>query len=115
MQTTNDMAVTMVPSFETFGIVPFQINPHYHPGGIWYRESEDGDFIQHFGETRARRVREFQESNDTPVIGMYEGAFLRCHHGRYELLGNKAAVMRKGEEPVTHEPGAVLDGELRLA
>ena len=66
-------------------------------------------------ETRARRVREFQESNDTPVIGMYEGAFLRCHDDRYELLGNKAAVIRKGEETVTHEPGTVLDGELRLS
>ena len=114
MQTTNDMAVTMVPSFETFGVVPFQINPHYHPGGIWYRESEDGEYIQHFGETRARRVREFHETYETPVIGMYEGAFLRCRDGRYELLGNKAAVMRKGEEPVTHEPGIILDGDLRV-
>ena len=59
-------------------------------------------------------MREFHETNDTPVIGMYEGAFLRCHEGRYELLGNKAAVMRKGEEPVTHDPGVILDGDLRL-
>ena len=114
MQTTNDMPVKMVPSFETFGVVPFQINPHYHPGGIWYRESEDGEYIQHFGETRARRVKEFHESNDTPVIGMYEGSFLRCQDNRYELLGNKAAVLRKEEEPVTHDPGVFLDGELRL-
>ena len=77
-------------------------------------ESEDGDFIQHFGETRARRVKEFHETHDTPVIGMYEGSFLRCRDNRYELLGNKAVVMRKGEEPATHEPGVALDGELKL-
>ena len=45
---------------------------------------------------------------------MYEGSFLRCRDNRYELLGNKAVVIRKGEEPVTHEPGVALDGELKL-
>ena len=59
-------------------------------------------------------MKEFHESSDTPVIGMYEGSFLRCQDNRYELLGNKAAVLRKGEEPVTHDPGVFLDGELRL-
>lgn len=115
MQTTNDMAVTMVPSFETFGIVPFQINPHYHPGGIWYRESEDGKFLQHFGETRARRVREYHQTHNIPVIGLYEGSFLRCKDGLFEILGNKAAVMRKDKDTETLEPGTILRGDLTAA
>ena len=112
MQTTNDMAITMVPSFESLGIIPFQINPHYHPGGIWYRENEDGEFHQHFGETRARRISEFHEIYDTPVIGLYEGAFLKCKNDIYELIGNKASVMKKGEEIQTYEAGTVFDGNL---
>ncbi len=112
MQTTNDMAITMVPSFDTFGIVPFQINPHYHPGGIWYREDEDGEVVQHFGETRERRISEFHLINDIPVIGLYEGAFLRCRGDNYELIGNKATVMRKGEEAITYDPGIILRGNL---
>ena len=115
MQTTNDMPITLVPSFETFGIVPFQINPHYHPGGIWFREGVDGEFQQHFGETRAKRVSEFHQTHETPVIGLYEGAFLRCRGDTYELLGNKAAVMRPGEEIVTHDPGVLLGGDLTAA
>ena len=59
-------------------------------------------------------MKEFHESNDTPVIGMYEGSFLRCRDNHYEILGNKVAVLRKGEDPVTHDPGVFLDGELRL-
>tara|TARA_Y100001970_G_scaffold128347_2_gene158497 strand:- start:7137 stop:7865 length:729 start_codon:yes stop_codon:yes gene_type:complete len=115
MQTTNDMAITMVPSFESLGIIPFQINPHYHPGGIWYREKENGDFHQHFGESRARRVSEFHELNDTPVIGLYEGAFLKCKDDEFELIGNKAAIMRKGEQILTYDPGVMFNGKLTTA
>lgn len=115
MQTTNDMPITLVPSFETFGIVPFQINPHYHPGGIWFQEEGDGQFEKHFGETRAKRVSEFHQTHDTPVIGLYEGAFLRCRDGVYELLGNKAAVMKPGEEIVTYTPGMRFSGDLTAA
>jgi len=115
MQTTNDMAITMVPSFETFGIVPFQINPHYHPGGIWFREKEDGEFHKHFGESRAKRVSEYHKSHDSPVIGLYEGSFLRCRDGAFELLGNKAAVIRKGKEIITHDAGVILNDELTTA
>ena len=115
MQTTNDMAITMVSSFDTFGIVPFQINPHYHPGGIWYREDEEGAVVQHFGETRERRISEFHQMNDAPVIGLYEGAFLRFRDNNYELIGNKATVIRKGEEAITYDSGIILRGDLTAA
>ena len=85
------------------------------PGGIWYRENEDGEFQQHFGETRARRVREYHQTNDIPVIGLYEGSFLRCRDDSFELLGNKAAVMRKDEEMEVLEPGTILRGDLTTA
>ena len=96
MQTTNDMPIDLVPSFETFGIVPFQINPHYHPGGIWWKENDE--LREHFGETRKRRIEEFHNFNDTPVIGLYEGSFLICNENGIELQGNKAAIIIKGTE-----------------
>ena len=89
MQTTNDMPITMVPSFETLGLVPFQINPHYYPGGIWFRESEEGDLSKHFGESRAKRISEFHEMNEYPVIGLYEGSYLMSENDCYRLIGNK--------------------------
>ncbi len=98
MQTTNDMPVELVPSFETFNIVPFQINPHYHPGGIWWKEIDKEDLNQHFGETREKRIEEFHQYNSIPVIGLYEGSFLKCNDEGIELLGNKAVIIRKNEE-----------------
>ena len=101
MQTTNDMPIDLVPSFDTFGIVPFQINPHYYPGGIWWKEEEMEGFNQHFGETRLRRIDEFHQHNETAVIGLYEGSFLRCNEEGIELLGNKAVIVRKNKENKT--------------
>ena len=112
MQTTNDMPITMVPSFETLGLVPFQINPHYYPGGIWFRESEEGDFSKHFGESRARRISEFHEMNEYPVIGLYEGSYLMSENDCYRLIGNKAALIRKGHDLTTVEAGTILTEKL---
>ena len=102
MQTTNDMPIDLVPSFETFDIVPFQINPHYHPGGIWWKENNE--LREHFGETRKRRIEEFHNYNDTPVIGLYEGSFLICDDDGIELQGNKAAIIIKGADIETISP-----------
>ena len=110
MQTTNDMPIDLVPSFETFGIVPFQINPHYHPGGIWWKESDE--LREHFGETRERRIKEFHNFNDTPVIGLYEGSFLICNENGIELQGNKAAIIVKGAEIKTISPNKKMNYDL---
>lgn len=115
MQTTNDMPITMVPSYETLGLVPFQINPHYYPGGIWFREDGDREFSKHYGESRSRRVSEFHGIRDEPVIGLYEGSYLRQNGEYFELLGNKATLMRKDEEIVTIGPGTLLAGDLTPA
>ena len=110
MQTTNDMPIDLVPSFETFGIVPFQINPHYHPGGIWWKENDE--LREHFGETRKRRIEEFHNFNDTPVIGLYEGSFLICNENEIELQGNKAAIIAKGTEIKTISPHKKMNYDL---
>ena len=110
MQTTNDMPIDLVPSFETFGIVPFQINPHYHPGGIWWKENDE--LREHFGETRKRRIEEFHNFNDTPVIGLYEGSFLICNENEIELQGNKAAIIVKGAEIKTISPNNKMNYDL---
>ena len=112
MQTTNDMPIDLVPSFETFGIVPFQINPHYYPGAIWWKEDKMEDFNQHFGETRQRRINEFHQHNDTVVIGLYEGSFLKCNDDGIELLGNSAVIIRKNKEIQTIRENQKLNYDL---
>ncbi len=112
MQTTNDMPIELVPSFETFGIVGFQINPHYYPGGIWWKDEDEDVLNEHFGETRERRIEEFHQYNDNPVIGLYEGSFLRCDDEGIELLGNKAVIIKKNQELLTVDENQKLNYDL---
>ena len=109
MMTTNDMPITLPPSFDSFGIVPFQINPHYHPGKVLFK---DGDEIaNHFGESRAQRIAEYHRMDGTPVLGMWEGSFVHWdgHSGR---LTGRATAFRAGSEPVELPDGSVFDAGL---
>jgi dipeptidase E len=109
MMTTNDMPISLPPSFESFGLVPFQINPHYHPGKILFR---DGDEIsEHFGESRAQRIAEFHQHHEAPVLGMWEGSFVHWDGQTGELTGRATAFLR-GLEPLEMESGARFDSSL---
>jgi dipeptidase E len=106
IKTTNDMPIVQPPSLDALGLVPFQVNAHYVFGPMYVKEGEG--FIQHFGETRDDRLREFHEENDTPVVGLWEGGILRVEGGRVALSAAAARVFRKGQEAVDVAPGAEL-------
>ena len=101
IRTTNDMPIVEPPSFDALGLVSFQINPHYL----------DPDLnSKHMGETREERILQFLEENETPVVGLREGAMLRIENGTTTLKGSTGArIFRRGHEPVEVEPVALLD------
>jgi len=101
LRTTNDMPIVQPPSFETLGLVPFQINPHY-------LDPVPGD--THQGETREERIRQFHEESDVPVLGLREGTWLRRRDDRLTLDGGPAGarMFRAGREPAELSPGADL-------
>jgi dipeptidase E len=103
MQTTNDMPITMPASFETLGLVPFQVNAHYFNGQTLVQVGDE--LIEHCGETRDDRIREFHEMNDTPVIGLWEGGFLNVQDDVVELVGSMARVFQAGAAPLDVKPG----------
>jgi len=104
IRTTNDMPIVQPPLFATLGLVHFQINPHY---------LDPDPNSKHMGETREERILQFLEENDTPVVGLREGAMLRIENGTTILRGSSGArIFRKGLEPVETSPGANLNAFL---
>jgi dipeptidase E len=96
IKTTNDMPIVQPPSFDALGLVSFQINPHF---------LDPDPNSKHMGETREERLRQFLEENDTPVVGLREGAILRIENGEIVLRGSTGArIFRKGMEPVEVTP-----------
>ena len=101
IKTTNDMPIVQPPSFDALGLVSFQINPHY---------LDPAPNSKHMRETREERIVQFLEENDTPVVGLREGAMLRIENGDTILRGSSGArIFRKGMEPLENSPGAQLD------
>jgi len=100
IRTTNDMPIVEPASLDALGLVGFQINPHYldpAPGST------------HMGETRETRIREFHEENETPVVGLREGAILRVEGPSVLLKGVAGArIFRRGQEPLEVAPGAEI-------
>lgn len=81
LRTTNDMPIAEPPSFNTFGFIPFQTNPHFISGGTQGLNNE----------TREDRLEEFLWYNkDEEVIGLPEGTALFVT-GEYdcEVIGPK--------------------------
>jgi dipeptidase E len=97
IKTTKDMPIVQPRSFDSLGLVPFQISPHF----------QDPDpNSRHMGETQEERILQFLEENETPVVGIREGAWLICENGAVTLKGEAGArIFRRGELPVEVKPG----------
>ena len=111
MMTTNDMPIVLPPSFDSLDIVPFQINPHYHPGKVLFEDG--GEVSKHYGESRAQRISEFHRHHDVPVLGMWEGSFVQWDGSRGRLTGRATAFSPDATPSHVHD-GAELDGYLKL-
>lgn len=91
MQNTNDMPIVYPPSFQTMGLIPFNINAHYLDPDLQSK---------HMGETRETRIKEFHAYNSIPVLGLREGSWLDVKGGRILLKGNlKALLFRQNRTP----------------
>lgn len=102
IRTTNDMPIVQPPSFNALGLVSFQINAHY---------LDPDPNSKHMGETREERIVQFLEENETPVVGLREGAMLLVENGETILHGSTGArIFRRGLESLEILPGARLDG-----
>src|SRR6267378_1335613 len=97
IKTTKDMPIVQPRSFDSLGLVPFQISPHY---------LDPDPNSTHMGETQEERIVQFLEENETPVLGMREGAWVRIKNRSVTLRGSTGArIFRRGEQPVEAVPG----------
>ncbi len=88
--TTNDMPIVDPGNFESFGFVPFQINPHY----------VSTNPKDHMGETRDQRIQEFIDYNQgTAVVAIPEGTYLLRDAGGMKYYGGRPGkLFRHGME-----------------
>ena len=108
MQTTNDMPIVYPPSFQTLGMLPFNLNPHY---------LDPDPKSKHMGETRETRIKEYHAFNNVPVVGLREGSWLDVKGDTIILKGNlNARIFRKDQAAEEVASGSNLSsiGSLNL-
>ena len=100
IKTTKDMPIVQPRSFDALGLVQFQISPHY---------LDANPTSEHMGETQEERILQFLEENDTPVVGLREGAWLLVEGDSVTLKGSTGArIFRRGRAPVEATPLAQI-------
>ena len=92
LRTTNDMPIIQPESFNTFNLVPFQINPHYL----------DANPEGHGGETRQQRIEEFLAVNrDVTVVGLREATLIEVEDDKFTLKGSRPMrIFKYGSAPI---------------
>lgn len=104
IRTTNDMPIVQPASLAALGLIPFQVNPHYPAVG-----AQDDELRR----SRDRRLGEFLEENDVPVLGLCEGSWLRVSGTRATLGGTAGGrVFARGHAPRDVQPGDDLSALL---
>ena len=100
IKTTNDMPIVEPRGFDAFGLIPFQINPHYL----------DTKPTGHGGESREDRILEFIAVNPySYVIGLREASLLEVRSGQIALRGkHPARIFRHGQPAREVQPGEDL-------
>src|SRR6266446_4985597 len=102
IRTTKDMPIVEPSSFDSLRLVPFQISPHY---------LDPDPTSTHMGETQEERIVQFLEENETPVVGIREGAWLWIENGNVTLKGETGArIFRRGHGPLEVAPGTEISG-----
>ncbi len=98
--TTNDMPIVNPGTFDAFGFVPFQINPHY------IEANPEG----HMGETRDQRLEEFIEMNQgTFVVAIPEGTYLTLSGDEMRYHGAKPGrLFKHGRQTETFDSSVDL-------
>src|SRR5438445_7135169 len=100
IKTTKDMPIVQPRSFDSLGLVPFQISPHY---------LDPDPNSKHMGETQEERILQFLEENETPVVGIREGSWLVVKNSVVTLQGlSGARIFRRGHAPVEVAPGSEI-------
>ena len=100
MRTTNDMPIVHPPSFDTMALVNFNLNPHY---------LDPQPELKHNGETRETRILEFHTQDNTPVIGLREGNWIRVKGETVTVEGaGSTRIFEAGKAPYEIDPGTVL-------
>lgn len=100
IQTTNDMPIVYPPSFQTMGLVSFNINPHY---------LDPDPNSSHNGETRETRILEFLTQQPTVVVGLREGSWIRIIGDSTTTEGKHSSrVFEQNKAAYELQPGSEL-------